>query len=276
VFYTDFPSLIEGLSLVNEVRPRSDAPAGAIELQYEGSPKPRRHIARILGDLLGLDVRDVAPNCVVDEDLRADFRTRWSDLPRPWIIVNRHASAWTPNKAWPGESWEVLVDRISRWGTVIEVGTEPVPSRDGRPGSYLSLIGQLSLDGLIAAIAAADLQVGPISGPVHIAAAFGRPSVVIYGGYESPSCSNYPGNIDLGTDIACSPCWLKEPCPIDRQCLRQISPAAVEAALRKLWDTAPSNPRTAAAAGDARPAGRLEPITAAAFSRPEREGQAGS
>jgi ADP-heptose:LPS heptosyltransferase len=82
-----------------------------------------------------------------------------------------------------------------------------------------------SIRGCLAAVAAGDIQVGPISGPVHVAAVAGKPSVVIYGGYEHPDCSSYPGNINLYTALPCSPCWLlMEPCPYDRVCLSRISP----------------------------------------------------
>jgi lipopolysaccharide transport system ATP-binding protein len=74
-----------------------------------------------------------------------------------------------------------------------------------------------------------------MSGPVHIAAAAGTPAVVIFGGFEHPVGSSYPGNIDLFTQLPCSPCWLKTPCPYDRECLRRISPEAVLKAAHTLW-----------------------------------------
>ena len=67
---------------------------------------------------------------------------------------------------------------------------------------------------------------------MHVAAAAGKPSVVIYGGYEHPDCSSYPENINMYTDISWSPCWLlMEPCPYDRVCLSRITPERVEEAI---------------------------------------------
>ena len=74
---------------------------------------------------------------------------------------------------------------------------------------YVDLSGKLPLGHFLAAVAAGDIHVGPVSGPVHVAAAAGKPSVVIYGGYEHPDCSSYPGNINLYTALSCSPCWLR-------------------------------------------------------------------
>jgi hypothetical protein len=57
---------------------------------------------------------------------------------------------------------------------------------------------------------------------------------VIYGGYEHPDCSTYPGNINLYSPVECSPCWLRTPCPVGKKCLHQITPDQVEAAVDRL------------------------------------------
>ena len=92
-----------------------------------------------------------------------------------------------------------------------------------------------SILGCLAAVAAGDIRVGPDSGPVHVAAAAGKPSVVIYGGDIHPDCVAYPGNVNLFTALPCSPCWLLiETCPYDRVCLTRISPERVEEAIASL------------------------------------------
>ena len=96
---------------------------------------------------------------------------------------------------------------------------------------YVDLSVKLPLDRFLAAVAAGDIHVGL----VHVAAAAGKPSVVIYGGYEHPDCSSYPENINIYTALPCSPCWLlQEPCPYDRMCLSRISPERVEEAIASL------------------------------------------
>jgi hypothetical protein len=88
---------------------------------------------------------------------------------------------------------------------------------------------------LVATIAAADLLITPDTGPMHIAAAVGTPSVVIYGGYIDPVCTGYPGNINFYSPVECAPCWLRDPCPFGKKCLHQITPDQVEAAVNRLW-----------------------------------------
>ena len=81
-FYTDFPTLVDGLPFIDQVRPTGECPAHGIALRYEESLRPRRHIARIFGDHLGLAVRDVRPSCIVDQELVERFRHNWSGLPK--------------------------------------------------------------------------------------------------------------------------------------------------------------------------------------------------
>jgi ADP-heptose:LPS heptosyltransferase len=237
-FYTNFPGLVMELPFIGAVRGFENRPPDCIGLAYEDMIPPRRHIAEIMGDKLGLRVRDVRPTCAVNPEIILRFLAEWREMRKPRIIVNRFASSWTPNKDWPDEYWEDLLDRLTARFSVIEIGASE-QDHDARPDDhYLDLRGKTGLEELVAAIGAADLHVGPVSGPVHIAAAVGTPGVVIYGGYEHPVCSGYPWNINLYSPVHCAPCWLRSPCPYDKDCLSRIKPDAVEEAVNRLWCSA--------------------------------------
>jgi ADP-heptose:LPS heptosyltransferase len=234
-FYTDYPGLVRGLPYIDEVRPFQERPRSAVYLGYEDAVPPRARITNILGDKLGIKVKDIWPDCVFNADLVRGYRDQWRAAPHPHIVLNRHAGNWTPNKEWPDSYWDTLIARLAEVATVIEIGLDRGPSPRVFGGHYLDLRGRTSLDELAAAIAAADLHVGVMSGPVHIAAAARRPSVVIFGGYEHPSNTVYPGNESLYTPVSCAPCWLRDPCPYQRKCLSAITPDAVEAAISRIW-----------------------------------------
>ncbi|MEI8020383.1 MAG: glycosyltransferase family 9 protein [Schlesneria sp.] len=238
-FYTKYPSLVEGLPFIDSVKTMEELPPSAIQLKYEWIIPPSRFLAQIMGDDIGVDVIEIRPSCIRNPVLYADILAKFQQLPKPWIVLSRRASAWTPNKQWPLEYWEELIKRLLAWSTVIEIGTEIDPDDHKQESTrYWDLREKLSLDELIATVSAADLLVGPISGPVHIAAAFSIPSVVIYGGYEHPGSTEYEGNINCCTPLSCSPCWLRTPCPFDRLCLRKIEPSTVEKSLKRLWQQA--------------------------------------
>jgi ADP-heptose:LPS heptosyltransferase len=234
-FYTKYTELLRGLSFLDGVRPIDEAPPHAIELEYESCIPPFRHIARIFGDQVGVAVKDVRPSCALDETRGRSWRSRFAAAGRPVAVVNRRAGPWTPNKDWPEAYWAELLERLRRHAMVVEIGAPGAPAMQADDSSYIDLRGQTDLADLVAVIAAANIHIGPISGPVHVAAAFRVPSVVIYGGYEDPVCSEYQGNVNLVNQPDCSPCWLREPCPIGLICLQNISVATVfEAAVSLL------------------------------------------
>jgi ADP-heptose:LPS heptosyltransferase len=184
---------------------------------------------------IGVRLKDVRPDCIVEEKLVERFKTSWRDLLRPHIIVQRHSGAWTPNKNWPDTSWKSLLELLSRTCTIIEIGTE-ADNAAVVSSNYVDLRGKTSVGELAAAIAAADMLVGPDSGPLHLAAAVKTPAVVIMGGYIVPENTAYSGNKILHTPIHCSPCWLTTPCPFDRECLRRISVEMVKKEIDEVWE----------------------------------------
>ena len=150
MFFTPYVEAFRGLPFLDEVRPSKTIPFpprcgrspcarvvwyivivngyrdGAVELLYEGSLPPRRHIARIFGDQLGLDVGDVRPSCIFDQALIREYQRAWADLPRPWLMVNRKANN-SPNKDWMGEHWDRLITSLLNRYTVIEIGRSSGP-----------------------------------------------------------------------------------------------------------------------------------------------------
>jgi ADP-heptose:LPS heptosyltransferase len=229
-FYTDYAPILAATDLCDHVGRSEEAPANVIWVTYEHAIPPRRHIAKILGDCLGVNVMNVRPTCPLNSRLLTQFLDDWSRFDRHVVMINRKAAN-TPNKDWDNDAWTRLIKRLLEEYLLVEIG-EPHQGEAVKSRYFIDLCGRTNLDQLIALTAAANVHVGPISAPIHIAAAVGTPSVVIYGGFEDPVCSSYPGNINLYTALPCSPCWLRDPCPIGKRCLSQISVATVCDAVR--------------------------------------------
>jgi ADP-heptose:LPS heptosyltransferase len=91
-----------------------------------------------------------------------------------------HALASAPDKTWPAERFLAVAERLER-----EMGLEPVFV--GGPGEDLPVFARYRrlsgapLDEVKRLLAGASLFVGNDSGPAHMAAAFGVPSVVLFG-----------------------------------------------------------------------------------------------
>ena len=140
-FYTEYPDLLRGLPYIDEVYLTCEAPAWSLTMQYADAIPSRTHLARIMGDDLGLEVMNATPDCAVDTKLVEARVDEWRGLPRPHVLVLRRAGNWTPNKNWQDASWLTLIESLSQFGTVIEIGT--LDERVTSPrGSYIDLRGR--------------------------------------------------------------------------------------------------------------------------------------
>jgi heptosyltransferase-2 len=95
-----------------------------------------------------------------------------------------------------------------------------------------NLCGQTSLEDTVDLLSAARAAVTNDSGLMHVAAAAGTRVVALYGSsspHFTPPLTPDKAILYLGLD--CSPCFRRE-CPLGHlNCLRQISPGSVQAAL---------------------------------------------
>jgi ADP-heptose:LPS heptosyltransferase len=233
-FYSRWPDAVQKLPYIDEVLPLEATPLGSIQLCYETVKYPKRHLAKVIGESASIRVTDVRPDVSSDPDITDRYREVWRNLPRPWIAIQRRASRWTVNKDWPAEYWDRLLTNLCLTAAVIEIGEPSGELRAISSPNFVDLRGQTNLEELLGVIAAADVLVAPVSGPIHVAAAARTPSVVIYGGYEHPINTMYEGNIALYTELECSPCWLRTLCPYDRKCLSAIKVETVEEAVWKI------------------------------------------
>ena len=75
---------------------------------------------------------------------------------------------------------------------------------------------------------ASDLFIGPDSGPMHIAGALKKKSVVVFGSIPPEARINYyPSHSSVRMDeLSCIGCWYKQ-CPYNKKCMRELKGARV-------------------------------------------------
>lgn len=147
-----------------------------------------------------------------------------------------------PTKRWPREHFAELLGNLrERHGLVaVLVGAEAEAADTAwlaEATASVDLAGRTSLPGLVGVLAEAAAFVGNDSGPMHLAAALGTPTVGIFGS-TSPTWTGPRGRwtrVAGPAPVACTPCFRKE-CPIGLPCLRDLSVGQVEAALQSLSD----------------------------------------
>src|SRR5262245_56382598 len=181
-----------------------------------------------------------------DVPLRDDALA-WTDvmlraLPRPWLVV-APGSRWV-TKRWPPAHFAELIRRTQRihGGSAITVGAgdDVVLARE-IPG--LDLVGRTTLPQLAALLSRADAVLANDSGPLHLAAALGRPVVAPYtctkivkhGPYRQPGA--------IATQVACHGSYLKRCGSL--ACMSELTPDRLWPALNEVLSRWASRCRSA-------------------------------
>ncbi|MDX2029758.1 MAG: lipopolysaccharide heptosyltransferase II [Blastocatellia bacterium] len=160
-----------------------------------------------------------------------------SGAPGPLVALNAGATN-SRAKCWPAERFAALADRlIERTNArivMIGAGTEresaqAVLDRMGHGGG-VNLAGETSMAELFGLLAACDLLVSNDTGPAHIAAALGRPTLTIFGPTNEFETSPTGPRAELlrADAIECARCMHRD-CPIDHRCMTRISAEEVYA-----------------------------------------------
>ncbi len=118
------------------------------------------------------------------------------DLPDKFTLLVPGASPHRPEKRWPAENFGALAAGLKMPAVIIGGKAEaPLAAaiRQAAPGA-IDLTGQTTLLELAAITARAAVAVGNDTGPMHLAAALGIPSLVLFGGASDPALTapRYP------------------------------------------------------------------------------------
>lgn len=108
----------------------------------------------------------------------------------PYALLVPGGSAHRPEKRWPVEHWAALAARLSAQGLAIAVvgGAQETPLARAIPGA-LDLTARTDLLQLAGLGAGAALAVGNDTGPTHILAAAGAPTLVLFSRFSDPALS---------------------------------------------------------------------------------------
>ena len=147
----------------------------------------------------------------------------------PWAAINPGAAYGAAKRWYPERFAGVAAGLFSDYGYKIllvggpgeaEIGSEIEREMSSPP---MNLIGRTSVRQMMTLLARVDLVVTNDSGPMHVAAAFDRPVVALFGPTDhattSPVCSR--ARI-VRKRTECAPC-LKRQCPTDHRCMANIS-----------------------------------------------------
>jgi heptosyltransferase II len=162
----------------------------------------------------------------------------------PFLVLNAGA-AYGSAKRWHEDRFAEAADMLSHelGLRVALIGSEaerPIAEaiRARMKTSTAVLNGKTSLETLIGVLAESSLMITNDSGPMHIAAALGIPTVAIFGSTDERVTGPYGSRTRIVKHpVECSPCLLRE-CPIDHRCMNGVTVEDVCKAARDVFEEA--------------------------------------
>lgn len=192
---------------------------------------------------LGLAPGEPLPGTLPRPALRVDEAARRATLEKFGLAADRPVAVlcpgaeYGPAKRWPARYFAALADVLTARGLAVWLigaagDREAGAAIAGRAASSRNLCGETTLDEAIDLVSFAAVVVSNDSGLMHVAAALGRPLVALFGSSSpsyTPPLSDEARILTLG--LPCSPCFRRE-CPLGHfNCMMQLEPSRVLAAV---------------------------------------------
>ena len=134
------------------------------------------------------------------------------NLAKPYLVFSLYTGIRAKN--WPEDHWQELWNRIGKEFTVPIVMTGTNPKHLNLGANVLDLTGATNLYEFGYLVQKASLLISGCSGPIHVARAFGVPTIGLYGP-TPPSVGAPPENIaTIVSKAKCAPCngYYSGPC----------------------------------------------------------------
>jgi heptosyltransferase-2 len=182
---------------------------------------------------------DVQPDASLEVSLSRQDEAHYL-LRRQGVVADRPVIALCPGsinsraKRWPAESYAVLADRCvdSLDAQILLVGSKEELEVSQQIANRMHnkpivLTGQTDIAEVVAVLSIADLLITNDTGPAHIAAALGRPTLAIFGPTNPLTTRPFSPLAEIiRHPPECAPCMLRD-CPIDHRCMTAITPDEV-------------------------------------------------
>ncbi len=220
-------------------------------------PYRREHVVRqnlrLIEHWTGfLDTRDIVyrldPKPSDRQHLNALLKERGVAPDAPLIIIHAGAGTWV--KRWENKSWAQVASALSEETRAHIVFTGSASERGSVfaiqqhiPQATHNLAGDLTLGQLTALCARARCVLGVDSGPLHIAAAVGTPTVALFGAADPVEFAQWGDrkkHLVLTSTIGCRPCRVLDwgdDAPENHPCMREITLGDVLEAARRVLHT---------------------------------------
>ncbi len=202
---------------------------------------PKIHEVESTLDVLrsvGIPIVNTDMEAWISEEEKSDTFAIVPELKSDKLKVLFHAAAAHPDKIYPLENWAKVIQKICASQNVLpffsgaaqDLSTyEELEKLSGIKAVITA--GKLSLRQSMALLGEMDLAICTDSGPAHLSAAAGTPTITLFGPTDPqrwrPWGEKHIALFD--SNLSCRPCNYKKTCDDKRQCLTELSPDLVVA-----------------------------------------------
>jgi len=162
-----------------------------------------------------------------DEDRKSLSLAFVGEKPKHFFVI--HPFVKDETRRYPEEYWVPVLRylRSKFSATPVIVGGPEDPKISGLEG-MVQTQGQLNLMQTAHLISESNAFIGNESGPAHLAAALGKPTITLMGGHSLPAeWAPLGKSLILRADVPCAPCHLRT-CPVyGLACLKELRPERV-------------------------------------------------
>ena len=163
---------------------------------------------------------------------------------KPTLGINAGATYGSAKRWYPERFAEVAAFYSNKYDIIIFGGPNEVAMAKEieenlqalHVNNYINLAGKTNIEELCANIGGCSLFITNDSGPMHVAAAYGVPTVAIFGPTKYKETSQWKNkkSIIVRHELDCSPCMKRE-CPLKHHdCMKGITASEVIEAVKKL------------------------------------------
>jgi lipopolysaccharide heptosyltransferase II len=178
-------------------------------------------------------------------EIAAQVEQQWRPAGARWVAL-LPGGRWD-NKRWPAPYWVELVKLLGQAPDLkfVILGSQDEQPlgriiAEAAPERCLNLAGRTSLAEMIECVRLSHLVITNDTGPMHAAAALGRPVIALFGPTNPWSTGPYrqPGNVLQNSSLACVPC-MSQRCAYREPlaCLLAITPQSVFQKARTMLGT---------------------------------------
>ncbi len=149
---------------------------------------------------------------------------------RKVVAISTIAGPRTKKKNWPIEYWNHLIESLLEFDIyVVKLGLNYKECEDlsVKSENILDLTGRTTIHQSAAILSKVDLLICPVTGVLHLAAAFNIKTLAIVGGSEPGIATKYENGFYIENRPKCADCYEKGPCEYKYVCMKSISPKEV-------------------------------------------------